>query len=363
MPVLLAPEKAPALETLLNDTDTRGLTWQIEPASAGSVTIAGIGALSEASSLEIAFIANPKYLQALDQSQAAAVIVTPAMVETLKSQSPALRIPLVVCASPYLLYARVGQWFEQQLHPQPPGQRHPTAWVDPQALVDSSAVIGPFAVVEAGAVIGARVQIGAHAVIGESVQLGADTVVHPRVTLYPRVRVGKRCNLLSGAVIGGDGFGFAPDSTQEKGAWCRIPQFGSVLIGDDVEVGANTTIDRGALEDTQIGNGVKIDNQIMIGHNCVIGDHTAMAACVGIAGSTVIGKRCSIGGAAMIGGHLRITDDVFISAATPVHSHIDKPGQYTGFFPMTNHSQWERNAVAVRHLATMAKRIKALENK
>src|SRR5690606_7430585 len=197
MPVLLVPEKAPALEKLLTETDTRGMTWQIEPASAGSVTIAGIGPLSEASPLEIAFIANPKYLKELDQTQAGAVIVTPAMLETLQAQAQPIQTPLVVCSSPYLLYARLGQWFDRQLHPQPDGQQHPSACIDAAASVDPSAVIGPFVVVEAGAIIGPRARIGAHAVVSADVRIGADTVVHPRVTIYPRVKIGARCNLLS----------------------------------------------------------------------------------------------------------------------------------------------------------------------
>ncbi|MBX6317528.1 UDP-3-O-(3-hydroxymyristoyl)glucosamine N-acyltransferase [Pigmentiphaga sp.] len=373
MPILLDTTNAPVLQRLLDETDTSGLTWTIEPGGAqalppGEIRVAGIANLERAGPQEISFVANPRYQSQLTDARAAAVLVTP---EVAQAYRESLReagrldhaLTLVVCNSPYLMFARIGQWFDKQIHPQPPGSIHPSAVVDPGAEVDPSAHVGPLAVIEKGAQVGPRARIGAGCYVGEGCRIGADSVLHPRVTLYRGVVMGARCIILSGAVIGEDGFGFAPDPSRAKGAWCKIPQFGGVRIGDDVEIGANTTIDRGALDDTVIGNGVKIDNQIMIGHNCQIGDHTAMAACVGIAGSTTIGQRCSIGGAAMIGGHLKIGDDVFISAATPVHSNIDKPGQYTGFFPMTEHAQWERNAVAVRHLATMAKRIKALEKK
>ncbi|RZS80743.1 UDP-3-O-(3-hydroxymyristoyl)glucosamine N-acyltransferase [Pigmentiphaga kullae] len=373
MPILLDTTKAPVLQRLLDETDTTGLTWSIEPGGAqalpsAEVVVAGIANLEHAGPQELSFVANPRYQSQLIDAQAAVVLVTAEVAQAYRdSLAQAGRadqaLPLVVCNSPYLLFARIGQWFDRQLHSQPAGAIHPSAVVAPGAIVDPSAHVGPLAVIEAGVEIGPRARIGAGCVVGEGCRIGADTVLHPRVTLYRGVSMGARCVILSGAVIGDDGFGFAPDPSRAKGAWTKIPQFGGVRIGDDVEVGANTTIDRGALDDTVIGNGVKIDNQIMIGHNCRIGDHTAMAACVGIAGSTTIGQRCSIGGAAMIGGHLKIGDDVFISAATPVHSNIDKPGQYTGFFPMTEHAQWERNAVAVRHLATMAKRIKALEKK
>ncbi|VCU72308.1 UDP-3-O-acylglucosamine N-acyltransferase [Pigmentiphaga humi] len=372
MPILLDPSKAPVLQRLLEETDTSGLTWSIEQGGAqvpaGEIRVAGIANLERAGPQEISFVANPRYQAQLAEAQAAAVLVTAEVAQAYRAMlAEAGRageaLILIICNAPYLLFARIGQWFESQLHPLPAGGIHPSAVVAPDASVDPSAHVGPLAVIESGAAVGPRASIGAGCYVGPGCRIGADSVLHPRVTLYRGVSMGARCVILSGAVLGDDGFGFAPDPSRAKGAWTKIPQFGGVRLGDDVEVGANTTIDRGALDDTLIGNGVKIDNQIMIGHNCRIGDHTAMAACVGIAGSTTVGERCSIGGAAMIGGHLKIGDDVFISAATPVHSNIDKPGQYTGFFPMTEHAQWERNAVAVRHLATMAKRLKALEKK
>jgi UDP-3-O-[3-hydroxymyristoyl] glucosamine N-acyltransferase len=366
MPILLDPAQAPALTKLLEDTDTSGLTWHIEQgAASGGVVpcMAGIGAVATAGNHELAFIANPKYQHELTGTQAGAVIVTPAVAQTyresLAGAQPACT--LVVCNNPYLLYARVGQWFERQLWPYPQGFVHPSAVIAPDVELGAGVHVGALAVIESGVRIGARTVIGAGAIIGRGCSIGVDGMVHARVTLCHHVTIGVRVIIHPGAVIGADGFGFAPDSTQVKGAWSKIPQFGGVLIGDDVDIGANTTIDRGALDNTVIGNDVKIDNQIMIGHNVRVGDHTAMAACVGIAGSTTIGMRCSIGGAAMISGHLRIGDDVFISPATAVFSHLEKPGQYTGIFPSTEHSEWERNAVVARRLGKLQQRVKALE--
>ncbi|GAA4338109.1 UDP-3-O-(3-hydroxymyristoyl)glucosamine N-acyltransferase [Pigmentiphaga soli] len=361
MPILLDPARAPTLARLLQETDTTGLDWRLDPAGAGERAIAGIAALEHAGAQELAFIANPRYQDQLAGAQAGAVIVTDAVARAHREAGG--NAVLVVCADPYLMYARVGLWFERQRRDTPPGQVHPSAVIAADAVLDPTASVGPLAVIEPGARIGAGAVIGAGCMIGRGCQIGPDSLLHPRVTLYAGVRVGARAVIHSGAVLGADGFGFAPDSTRAKGAWTRIPQFGGVCIGDDVDIGANTTIDRGALDDTVIGNGVKLDNQIMIAHNCQVGDHTAMAACVGIAGSTTIGSRCMIAGAAMIGGHLRIGDDVFVSGATAVFSNLEKPGRYTGIFPGTEHREWERNAVAVRHLADLARRVKALEKK
>jgi len=209
------------------------------------------------------------------------------------------------------------------------------------------------------AVIGADVSIGAHVSIGEDVVIGAGSILYPNVTLYPRVRIGARAIIHAGAVIGGDGFGFA----NEDGRWVKIPQAGGVSIGDDVEIGANTTIDRGALADTVIGDGVKLDNQIQIGHNVRIGAHTAIAGCTGIAGSTHIGEYCTLGGAAMILGHLSIADRVNISAGTMVSKSIKEAGDYTGFYPLARNREWMKNAVHIRHLDEMEARIRALEKK
>src|SRR5690606_13175417 len=220
--------------------------------------------------------------------------------------------------------------------------------------------IGPLAVIESGVRLAAGVRIGAGCVIGAGSTIGPDSLLHARVTLYHGVHVGARAILHSGVVLGADGFGFAPDP-RTPGAWAKIAQLGGVRIGDDVEIGANTTVDRGAVEDTVLGNGVKLDNQIMIGHNCRIGDHTAMAACVGVAGSTQIGRRCTIGGAAMFSGHLTLVDDVHVSGGTAITSDILEPGRYTGVFPAAEHKQWQHNAAAMAQLAQLRKRLRAIE--
>jgi UDP-3-O-[3-hydroxymyristoyl] glucosamine N-acyltransferase len=203
--------------------------------------------------------------------------------------------------------------------------------------------------------------LGPGCVIGQGSTLGPDCLLHARVTLYHGVKVGARAILHSGVVLGADGFGFAPDPLLGKGAWGKIFQFGGVTLGDDVEIGANTTVDRGALEDTVLGNGVKLDNQIMIAHNVRVGAHTAMAACVGVSGSTVIGERCVIGGAAMFSGHITLADGVHVSGGTAITSSISKPGQYTGVYPYAEHAQWQRNAAVLSQLAQLRRRLRALE--
>jgi UDP-3-O-[3-hydroxymyristoyl] glucosamine N-acyltransferase len=217
--------------------------------------------------------------------------------------------------------------------------------------------IGPLAVVEAGAVVGEGAVIGAHGFVGERARIGRGTRLAPRVTLGFDCVVGERCILHSGVVIGADGFGFAP----HQGTYVKIEQLGAVRIGDDVEIGANTCIDRGALGDTVIGNGVKLDNLIQIGHNTQIGEHTAMAGCVGVAGSARIGAHCTVGGAGMILGHLSIVDNVHISSGTLISRSIHQPGHYSGAFPFDDNASWEKNAATLRQLHTLRDRIRTLE--
>ena len=224
-------------------------------------------------------------------------------------------------------------------------------------LKSSVFTIGPLTVIEADVSVGEDAVIGAGCFIGRGAGIGADTLLHARVVIQAGCQVGQRAILHPGVVIGADGFGFA----NEKGAWIKIPQTGRVIIGDDVDIGANTTIDRGALADTIIEDGVKLDNQIQIGHNCRIGAHTAMAGCVGIAGSATIGKYCTVGGAAMISGHLTIADRVHVTAGTLVSRSIPEPGQYTGFYPFAKHGDWEKTAATLRNLNTMREKIRALE--
>jgi UDP-3-O-[3-hydroxymyristoyl] glucosamine N-acyltransferase len=236
---------------------------------------------------------------------------------------------------------------------------HPSAAVHPSAHVAPSACIGPLAVIGAHAVIGESTSIAGGSNIGEHVHIGRTCLLYANVTIYHDCVIGDRVILHAGAVIGADGFGIA----MEAGRWHKIPQIGRVCIGDDVEVGANTTIDRGALDDTVIEEGVKLDNQIQIGHNCRIGAHTAIAGCAGIAGSTRIGRYCRIGGSAMIGGHLEIADHVEFGGATAVPKSILKPGTYTAVYPMSTHQDWLKNAAHIRHLDALAARVRDLERR
>ena len=297
----------------------------------------GLAPLETAGPGQISFLSNPKYRPLLVQSQAACVIVSPAMQEVAKTRGAS-----IVAADPYLYFARLTQlWRRNQAGGKTQVGIHPSAVVDDEAFVDPTAWIGPLCVVEKGA------------------RVGAGTVLKSRVTLGERCTVGERCILHAGVVIGADGFGFAPNA----GAWEKIEQLGAVRIGNDVEIGANTCVDRGALADTVIEDGVKLDNLIQIAHNVRIGRHTAMAACVGIAGSTTIGAHCTVGGAAGIAGHLVIADHVHIGPASVVtHSLTKAGGAYGGFFPIDDNSKWEKNAVAVRRLVQMRERLRALEN-
>ena len=360
MPVLLAPEQAPTLHALLLEANVAGLDCILADAENKSQPrIRGLGSLLLAGPDEISFLSNPKLQPQLLQSAAAAVVLTPAVFETLETGSYSF-FP-VLCSEPYLMYALLAQWFDRHRLNSLPSGIHESAVIAPSAHIEAGVSIGPHCVVEEGARIGRGTRLGPGCIIGANSVLGADCLLHARVTLYHNVTVGDRAILHSGCVLGADGFGFAPDPRQQKGAWAKIAQIGGVVLGNDVEIGANTTVDRGAIDNTMIGHGVKLDNQIMIGHNCQIGDHTAMAACVGVAGSTIIGKRCSIGGAAMLSGHLTLADDVNVSGGTAITSSISQPGRYTGVYPYAEHVQWQRNAAVLPQLATLRRRVRALE--
>lgn len=319
-----------------------------EIVGAGDTVISRIAPLESAGPGDLAFLANPKYRHQLATTRAAAVIMAPPVAEGLTGA--------ILTPQPYLYYARVAQW----LNPPPP----PAPGIHTNAVVEgevaASASIGPNAWIGAGAVIGEGVVIAANCSIGAGVRIGADSRLAANVAIYSGSCLGARCLVHSGAVIGADGFGFARET---EGAWVKIPQVGRVLIGDDVEIGAGTTIDRGALGDTVIADGVKLDNQIQIAHNVQIGAHTAIAGCVGIAGSTVIGARCTLGGAAMIIGHLHIADDVNITAGTLVAKSISKAGTYCGGVPFLEHGDWLRNFSRLRHLDAMADKIRSLEQR
>ena len=319
-----------------------------------TLCVDGIAPLAEATASHISFLASAKLRSQAAQSRAAALILAPADDEAIGASYAGARI---ITDNPYAYFARAAQWFAARNSPARVAGVHPSASVHPAAQVDPSAVIGAHVTVDADAVIGPDVTIDAGCFIGRGAQIGGGTHLHPNVTFESNCRIGKNGIVHAGAVIGADGFGFANDA----GAWVKIPQTGGVLIGDDVEIGANTCIDRGALTDTVIEEGVKLDNQIQIGHNCHIGAHTAMAGCVGVAGSARIGKYCTFGGAAMVLGHLTIADHVHISSASMVSRSIHEAGQYTGFFPLSKNADWEKSAVIVRNLASMREKIRDLE--
>ena len=293
-----------------------------------NLVVVGIAPLEHADPHSITFLSNPKLRKKASETRAAAIILKSSDAEFV--QLAQYSGALIVVDNPYAWFARAAQWFAENNRKLPVPGIHPSAVVDPTAQVAQSAVIGPMVCIEAGVVIGEHVQIDAGCFIGHGTQIGAHSRLHANVTVHYGCRIGQRAIFYSGAVIGSDGFGFA----NEAGRWIKIPQTGGVLIGDDVEIGANTCIDRGALSDTVLEDGVKLDNQIQIGHNCHIGAHTAMAGCVGVAGSAIIGRNCTFGGAAMVLGHLTIADNVHISSGSMVSRSIAEPGQYTGFYPL-----------------------------
>jgi UDP-3-O-[3-hydroxymyristoyl] glucosamine N-acyltransferase len=307
------------------------------------VLIEQVASLEHAQGRDIAFFSSARYKAELAATQAAAVILGP-QAESLT------RLPRIVSDNPYAYFARVSQLLNPTPAPRP--GVHAAAHVDASARVAASARVDAGAVVCAAAEIGARAWIGAGCHVGEAAAVGDDSRLHPSVVVYAGCRIGKRAVVHSGAVIGADGFGMALDD----GRWLKVPQIGRVLIGDDVEIGANTTIDRGTVDDTVIEDGVKLDNQVQIGHNCRIGAHTAMAGCAGVAGSAHIGRRCTLGGAAVVLGHLSLCDDVHVSAATVITRSIRKPGTYTGVYPFEDNASWARNAALLRHLGKERKK-------
>jgi UDP-3-O-[3-hydroxymyristoyl] glucosamine N-acyltransferase len=308
-----------------------GLELRGDPA----VRVSHVATLAQATEGSLSFLANSRYRKHLSNTRASAVVVS-------SDDADACPVAALVDTNPYLAYARIATLM-YPTSPAPAGI-HPSAVVATGARIAPSALVGPFCVVEAGAVLGERVQIGAGCSILADVQIGDDTQLMPRVTLYAAVSIGARCLLHSGVVIGADGFGFAADA----GTWAKVPQVGSVRIGDDVEIGANTTVDRGAIGDTIIDNGVKLDNQIQVGHNVVIGAHTAIAACTGISGSTILGRRCMIGGMVGFAGHLNIADDVTVTGCSLVSASIRNPGSYSSGMPTVETRAWRRMVAHLR---------------
>lgn len=315
-------------------------------------TVSGLATLASAGSDDLAFLADSRYSNQARATRAAAVIGRPGDRALLPDNCV-----LLACDDPYAAFARLARALDARMRPAPAPGIHATAVIDERASIGAGVSIDAHVRVEAGASLGDGAVIGAGCFIGAGAAIGAGTRLAARVTINDRCRLGARCIVHPGAVIGADGFGFAP----VDGRWEKIPQLGAVLIGDDVEIGANTTIDRGALDDTVIGDGCKLDNQIQIGHNVRIGEHSALAGCVGVAGSAVIGRRCRIGGSAGILGHLEICDDVTISAMSLVTRSIRKPGFYSGVFPLMDNADWERAAAALRRLPDLRARLRRLE--
>ncbi len=314
----------------------------------GQKTIFGLATLQDATIDQLSFLANAHYRKQLEHTQAGAMLLSSGDAADYSGNC-------LVVADPYLAYAKLSHYFDRT--PKQPVGIHPSAVIAESALIDSTACIGPGVVIEEHAVVAADVVIGAQCFIGARSSIAEGGRLLPRVTLYHDVTVGARVVIQSGAVIGGEGFGFA----NHQGVWHKIAQIGGVTIGNDVEIGANTTIDRGALSDTLIGNGVKLDNQIQIAHNVQIGDHTAIAACVGISGSAKIGRNCMLAGGVGLVGHIEICDGVFITGMTMVTHSISEPGAYSSGTAMQPAADWKKNAVRFRQLDGLAKRVRTLE--
>lgn len=307
-----------------------------------------VASVANAESGDITFLANPKFKAQLASCKASAVILRADAAGDFAGAR-------IVTANPYAYYARVATL----LNPYQAGFSgiHPSAISE--SPIPASASLGPNVVIGKGVKLGENVVLGAGCFVGDGTSIGDGTVFHPRVTVYHDCVLGARCIVHSGAVIGSDGFGFAPDGQD----WVKIPQIGRVRIGNDVEIGANTTIDRGAIDDTVVDDGCKLDNLVHIGHNCVIGQNSVLAGCVGVAGSTVFGEHCIVGGAGMISGHLNIAAGTTISGGSTLMKSIAKPGVYTSVFPIDSHEEWLRNASHLRRLSKLADRISDLEKK
>jgi UDP-3-O-[3-hydroxymyristoyl] glucosamine N-acyltransferase len=310
--------------------------------------IDSVASLASAASHCVGFATHAAWREALRATRLAAVVVTPELAADCPTSA-------LVNANPHVVFARIAA----QLHPRAravPG-RHPSAVIDPTARIDATAEVGAFVMVGAGAVIGARCRIGPHCIVGDHAQTGADTELVANVMLCERAIIGADCILHPGVVIGSDGFGNARGNE----GWVKVPQLGTVRVGNNVEIGANTTVDRGALDDTVIEEGVRLDNQIQVAHNVFIGAHTAIAACTGIAGSTRIGRRCMIGGGTGIGSQLVIADDIIITGFGMVSHSLQKPGVYSSVLPVEEVRVWRRIVARFKRLDVLASRVRKLE--
>lgn len=312
----------------------------------------GLASLGAAGPDDLSFLVDMRHRTEGAASRAGAIIVAPPLIDHVPEGCTA-----IVVSDPHAYFARVARWLVDETTPHPPAGRHPSAIVDPSATVPASAIIGAHVVIEAGARVGEGVQLAPGVFIGRGSVIGDACVLHPGVVIYHDCQIGARCEIHSGTVIGSDGFGFARD----RGRWEKVPQIGAVIIGDDVEIGSNCSIDRGALDDTVIGDGCKLDNLIQVAHNVRIGEHSVLAGCTGIAGSAVIGRRCMIGGGVGILGHIEICDDAVVAGMTFVSRAITEPGFYTAAFPLMTNAAWEKTAATLKQLPALRDRIRRLE--
>lgn len=312
------------------------------------VVVNRVSSVANAQNGHVTFLTETKYLAALTMTKASAVILS-------EENQHLTELPRIVTDNPYAYFAKVSALLNPALEVTPGIAA--SAVIDSTVQVPASCSIGPNVVIEADVELGEGVVIGSASVVGKGASIGADSRIQSNVVIYHGCHIGRSCNVASGTVIGADGFGYA----NQSGAWVKIPQVGRVIIGNNVDIGANSTIDRGALDDTIIEDGVKLDNLIQVGHNCIIGEHTVIAGCVGIAGSAKIGKRCRIGGAAMILGHLEIADDVTVSPGSMITRSLNKSDTYTALMPFQTHAEWLKTAANLRHLGDLADRIKQLE--
>ncbi len=313
------------------------------------VEVSRVASVANAEAGHITFITDSKYRKSLSDTKASAVILA----EENRAFSD---LPRIVTDNPYAYFAKVSALLNPKINAVL--GVHTSSIIGAESKISATCAVGPNAVIGHQVSLADGVVVGAGCFIGDNVTIGKNTKLQPNVTIYSDSLVGANCNIAAGAVIGSDGFGYA----NQDGTWVKIPQVGRVVIADDVDVGANTTIDRGALDDTVIEKGVKLDNLIQIGHNCIIGAHTVIAGCVGIAGSARIGKRCRIGGAAMILGHLEIADDVTISPGSMITRSLKKSDTYTALMPFQRHEDWLKTAASLRHLTEINEKLKALEN-
>jgi UDP-3-O-[3-hydroxymyristoyl] glucosamine N-acyltransferase len=314
----------------------------------GLALISRVSSIAYAQAGAISFISDSKYLKALADCQASAVVLKP-------EHADSTDLPKIVTDNPYAYFAKISTLLNP-IKKLAPGIAS-SATVSSTASIDQSSSIGPQAVIGDHVTIGKNVTIGAGCIIENDVVIGDNTTLEPHVVIKHQCQIGSHCHLFSGVVIGSDGFGYA----EESGVWLKIPQVGRVVIHDHVDIGANTTIDRGALDDTIIEEGVKLDNLIQIGHNCIVGAHTVIAGCVGIAGSARIGRHCKIGGAAMVLGHLEVADHVTISPGSMITRSLLQPDTYTALMPFQTHKAWLNTAAKIRHLDDMSDKIKQLE--